>query len=524
MRHLLSALIVLLTTCGAANGATFFQYLSAGSSEPIGRGASGIANSAAGAALTAPSTFTIAFPGSPSWHIEFSSAPGSTLLPGSYVFNTPTYDYTSERLVVTNLDTLTTCTYGHGQFTIHELVVDAGGAVLQFAGDFEDHCVNAPAAFYGGVRFNSAVPYTAPTPPLVATRVFVVGPNKLSVPAGGTLSDLRFRAEDDFGHGVPGEHVIFTVPTPGCGSFPSGSLGPIDGFADANGFVTAPPFIAGPVPGMMCGVAASLASYPDGTRSGIEIDIESASPPPSPPPPPPVVGDLWWAGAGESGWGLNIDQHGEKLFVVIYAYDWTGAPTWFVMPAGTWDEQRKIYSGLLYWPRGMPYYAYDSVRFIPGNAVGAASLSFRDADHAVFAYTVNSMSGSKWISRQRFGADEPFTPGRGDMWWGGIVQNGWGFSVTQQYASLFSVWYTYDGKGAPTWFVMPAGAWTSSDTYEGRVYRTTGSAWIERDYDASQLKAVDVGTFRLRFAGDDAQFEYNIEGRAGALPLQRQGF
>src|SRR5688572_14920217 len=58
--------------------------------------------------------------------------------------------------------------------------------------------------------------------------------------------------------------------------------------------------------------------------------------------------DMWWGGTGENGWGMSVVQHGERLFVAIYAYDAAGAPTWYVMPGGTWNAQRTAVSGALY--------------------------------------------------------------------------------------------------------------------------------------------------------------------------------
>jgi hypothetical protein len=110
------------------------------------------------------------------------------------------------------------------------------------------------------------------------------------------------------------------------------------------------------------------------------------------------------------------------------------------------------------------------------------------------------------------------------MWWGGLQQNGWGMAVLQQYRTLFSIWFTYDASGAPTWFVMPAGYWSDAQTYEGRIYRAAGASWLGRAYDPAVFRTTDVGTFRLRFAGDNATFDYMIEGKGGTLPLTRQPF
>lgn len=235
--------------------------------------------------------------------------------------------------------------------------------------------------------------------------------------------------------------------------------------------------------------------------------------------------DMWWAGHGENGWGLSVVQHRDVLFSVIYAYDVAGKPVWYVMPGGTWNAAKTVFSGSLYLPRGSPYSAYDPSRFVVGEPIGNASLAFDDPNNVLLDYAIDGASGRKVISRQPFGpADIAGGLTVGDMWWGGPQQDGWGMAVLQQYRTLFSVWFTYDATGAPTWLVMPSGYWSDASTYEGRVYRTTGSTWLGRAYDPAAFKLSDVGTFRIRFAGDNATFDYVIEGKSGTMPLSRQPF
>ena len=68
---------------------------------------------------------------------------------------------------------------------------------------------------------------------------------------------------------------------------------------------------------------------------------------------------------------------------------------------------------------------------------------------------------------------------------------------------------------------MPGGQWTSSTTYEGRLFRTRGSPWLGRNYDPAQLVVTDVGPYRFRFDGAKPTFEYSVDGVAGTLSLQR---
>lgn len=239
----------------------------------------------------------------------------------------------------------------------------------------------------------------------------------------------------------------------------------------------------------------------------------------------PIHQDLWWAGVGENGWGLSIIEHRDILFILIYAYDAGGKPTWYAITSGTWNAGGTSYTGSIYAPRGTPFYAYDAARLVMGAPVGTATVTFTDVDHATLDYSIDGVPGFKSITRFGFGPPgvAPLS-GRTDMWWGGLSQNGWGIAVIQQNAALFTMWYTYEANGLPTWFTMPSGEWTAADTYEGRIYRTTGSPWLGHAYDPALFKPVDVGAYRLRFAGEAATFEYTIDGRAGALPLTRTPF
>ncbi len=244
------------------------------------------------------------------------------------------------------------------------------------------------------------------------------------------------------------------------------------------------------------------------------------------PAPPAPWQDMWWSGAAENGWGMSVIQHRDVLFAVIYAYDASGSPTWYVLPGGAWNDARTAFSGALYRPTGSPYSTYDAARFHAGEPVGSASFTIVDAGHGTLQYTIDGVAGRKDVSRQAFGpSDATPSVALGDMWWGGEAQDGWGIAVLQQYRTLFSVWFTYDGNGAPTWFVMPSGYWSDAQTWQGRIYRTSGSPWLGQAYDPAALRLSDVGAFRLRFdGGGDATLDYAIDGRSGSLVLARQPF
>jgi hypothetical protein len=248
------------------------------------------------------------------------------------------------------------------------------------------------------------------------------------------------------------------------------------------------------------------------SKPGVHVDI-----------PKPDVHDMWWVGPQENGWGVSMARNSDgTVFGAIYAYDDSGRPTWWVLPNLTFDSQRQALWSGVYSTYGTPFYDYET-QFTISNIDGAGRFTPTDASHVTFDYAINGVTGRKALQRQVFGsADSTSTLNVNGMWWGGAAQSGWGISIVQQLATLFSVWYTYDELNRPTWFVMPGGRWTNATTYEGRIYKTRGTPWLGRAYDPSQLQVTDVGPYRFTFTGGNALFAYTIEGKSGSLALTRQ--
>jgi hypothetical protein len=245
-------------------------------------------------------------------------------------------------------------------------------------------------------------------------------------------------------------------------------------------------------------------------------------------PAPADYQDLWWAGQQENGWGMNITQHGAVIFAAFFIYDANGQPLWVVMPGGSWNSDFTTFSGPVYIPTGSWFGAYDVSRFSGGATpvAGTASINFTSASTATFSYTIHGISGTKSITRQLFGPQDPTPVGTyGDLWWGGDSQNGWGVAISQQYRNLFSVWYTYDTNGNTVWFDVPSGTWTSENTYTGTAYRVTSSPWIGVPYNAAAVNAQVAGTITFTFTDlNHAVMTYTIDGVTQSKPITRQVF
>jgi hypothetical protein len=154
----------------------------------------------------------------------------------------------------------------------------------------------------------------------------------------------------------------------------------------------------------------ALCTNPTGTDNFSRFDqvypniaqhLGTSAPAPGPTPTENYT-DLWWGGAGEDGWGLNLVQHPSNIvFGVWYTYDANGKRTWFTFDTGTWTAQ-NVYTATLHSVSGPS----QNGTFDPGQVrrrvVGSATLTFNDRNNGSFAWSVDGVSGTKQITRFAF--------------------------------------------------------------------------------------------------------------------------
>jgi hypothetical protein len=113
------------------------------------------------------------------------------------------------------------------------------------------------------------------------------------------------------------------------------------------------------------------------------------------------VGDMWWGGSEQNGWGMNISHQGSVLFPVWYTYDDAGKGTWYTMPGGQWNGAN--YTGDLYRSTSSAWLgvAYNAGMFSPVK-VGQISITFIDENTATVVFNVNGVVRTGTISRQPY--------------------------------------------------------------------------------------------------------------------------
>lgn len=116
----------------------------------------------------------------------------------------------------------------------------------------------------------------------------------------------------------------------------------------------------------------------------------------------PSVGDMWWGGGAQNGWGIAVLQQYGALFAAWFTYSEAGNPTWFVMPAGTWTAA-DTYEGRIYRTASSRWLAmsYNATAFRVSD-VGSFRIRFTGTDAATFEWTIDGRSGSMPLSRQPF--------------------------------------------------------------------------------------------------------------------------
>jgi hypothetical protein len=237
--------------------------------------------------------------------------------------------------------------------------------------------------------------------------------------------------------------------------------------------------------------------------------------------------DLWW-NAAETGWGININHQGNKLFATLFTYDADGAPLWLVMSDGA-RQPDGAYQGTLYRSTGPAFNAATSGANL--TVVGTMRLVFPSAQQAFLTYTVDGTQVTKTITREVFAApptctwsafDRSTADNFQDLWWN-PNEPGWGVNLTHQDTTLFATLFTYDASNQGVWLVMSKGVQSSTGHFSGPLYRTSGPAFNASPWHAAT--PMQVGTMSFAFTnGNAGTMTYTFNGITVTKAIQRQVF
>src|SRR3989338_3990379 len=161
--------------------------------------------------------------------------------------------------------------------------------------------------------------------------------------------------------------------------------------------------------------------------------------------------------------------------------------------------------------------------------MGSGTLTFDDANHGRFDYTLNGVSGSKPIERQLFSSGTAqFADDYPDLWWN-PEESGWGVALTQDHGMIFAAWFTYDKEHAPVWYVASACPLSTNSLLRngctGDLYKVTGGSPLTDDWNGSNIDQAINGTVTFTFSDDNnGLMSYTLNGVANTRVITRQGF
>ncbi|MEP6942252.1 MAG: hypothetical protein ABI981_04925 [Betaproteobacteria bacterium] len=242
--------------------------------------------------------------------------------------------------------------------------------------------------------------------------------------------------------------------------------------------------------------------------SGQSVSVKSAA---------PNYEGLWWAGAAESGWGINFAHQADVIFATWFTYDATGKAWWLTMTANKSAE--GVYAGAVIQTTGAPFNAY--VAPATATTIGNATITFTSGTAATFNYTVNGITQSKALVLQTFGPVPTCTWGTQpdltqathfqDLWWAAAgSESGWGVNLAQQGTNIFATWFTYDAARNPLWYSVSA-VQTAPKVFSGPLIKTSGPAFSAVPFDGNLVQRTTVGTASFSFTnGNAGTFAYQV--------------
>ncbi len=233
--------------------------------------------------------------------------------------------------------------------------------------------------------------------------------------------------------------------------------------------------------------------------------------------------DIWWT-PDESGWGVTLTHHHDKVFAVWYIYDENGKPLWVFMSDGKFSNDGRTFSGDVHRASGPSYrdpnFSWSRVKI---QRVGTARIDFGADDvSATITYSVSGTTVTKNVTRQPFGAAPANAPhDLSDLWWN-ADESGWGITLTHHGDNIFGVWYTYDADQRPLWIVLPGGTF-QGNTFTGKLYTTTGTPF-GRPFVAANTRLTEVGSATIVFQGATARLTTTVHGFTQTKTITRQPF
>lgn len=215
--------------------------------------------------------------------------------------------------------------------------------------------------------------------------------------------------------------------------------------------------------------------------------------------------DLWF-NPGESGWGVNVSEQNNILFLTMFVYDTSSTPFWYVasdVELVSTSNGTLTFSGTLYRTSGPSFtLASFNPAQVGATPVGVITFSAASISNATLTYTIDGQTYTKNVQRQTWKYDDvsgTYLGGSTGVWSSCGSRNG-----PQSSYATYSV--THDGASSFQMRedVQSGGTCTYTGTYSqaGRMGSITGtglcSDGVNQTFTASEVQVTLQG-LTMRF-------------------------
>jgi hypothetical protein len=244
----------------------------------------------------------------------------------------------------------------------------------------------------------------------------------------------------------------------------------------------------------------------------------------------PDYTDLWWAGAAESGWGINLNHQSDTIFATLFTYSADHSGLWLV--ATLVKQADGSYTGALFQTVG-PAFNASPWTTTTATQVGTMTVSFAGTNQGTLVYTVNGTGVTKSIQRQVFSTEPTCTftsasraPATNyqDLWWNAPANSepGWGINLTHQGSIMFATLFTYAANNHGIWLVATMNR-QADGSFSGDLLSTTGPAFNTVPW--TSISSSTVGSMRAAFTdGVTGTLTYSVNGTAVTKAITREVF
>ncbi|MEM9533913.1 MAG: hypothetical protein AAGA23_23560 [Pseudomonadota bacterium] len=191
-----------------------------------------------------------------------------------------------------------------------------------------------------------------------------------------------------------------------------------------------------------------------------------------------------WFNPDRSGHGFDLQRLGDFLFITWYTYNDDGTPTWY--------QASAEFTGAS-WAGELNRFVWQPGGGVQAQLAGEARLTFSDAQHATFSWTVDDRPGSEPFELLAASDDRTLRDYTGT--WYSPDDSGWGATFFVQGDVRVAVLYFYDANNQPRWALGQ-----SDNSASGSVSMMSFEGFCP-DCERIDPTSIGAGALNLRFSG-----------------------